>query len=55
MGGLSGREAARQMGMASSAAVSRHWKALATEAKNDPALGRLLEKACKLIRSGQLQ
>ncbi len=55
MGGLSEREVARQLGLASSAAVSRHLKILANEVKTDPARGRLLEKTCKLIRSGQLQ
>lgn len=55
MGGLSEREVARQLGLASSAAVSRHLKNLAHEVQNDPVRGRLLEKARKVIRSGQLQ
>ena len=55
MGGLSEREVARQLGLASSAAVSRHLKYLANEVQSDPRQGRLLEKARKLIRFEQLQ
>jgi hypothetical protein len=56
MGGLSEREEARQLGLAGSAAVSRHLKVLlANEVQTGPGLGRLLEKARKVIISGQLQ
>ena len=44
MGGLSGREVARQMGLASSAAVSRHLRALEAELPKNGTLTRLFNK-----------
>jgi putative transposase len=55
LGGLSGREVARQLGLGSSAAVSQQLKRLAQEIKDDPAARRLLERAGRLIKSGHLQ
>jgi REP element-mobilizing transposase RayT/biotin operon repressor len=48
-GGLSGREVARRMGLASSAAVSRHLRALEAELPQNMALSRLFDKATRQL------
>jgi hypothetical protein len=53
LGGLSGREVARRMGLASTAAVSRHLQALEAELPKNPALSRLLDQASRQIRTEQ--
>jgi len=55
MGGLSGREVARRMGLASTAAVSRQLQALEAELARNSALGRLLDKASQQIRAADHQ
>lgn len=50
-GRLSGREVARQMGLASSAAVSRHLRAMAAELSRNATLIRLVEKATGRLQS----
>jgi transcriptional regulator with XRE-family HTH domain len=52
-GGLTGREVARRMGLASTAAVSRLLKALEAELPKNPALSRLLDQASRQIRTEQ--
>jgi hypothetical protein len=55
MSGLSEREVARQVGLASSAAVSQQLKGVANQVQTGPVLGRLFEIARKIIGPGQLQ
>jgi putative transposase len=55
MGGLSGREVARRMGLASTAAVTRHLQALDAELQSNPALARLFEKTNRQIKAAQQQ
>jgi putative transposase len=50
-GRLNGREVARQMGLASSAAVSRHLRAMEAELTRNAPLTRLVEKATNQIQS----
>ena len=49
LGGLSGRDVARRMGVASTAAVSQHLQALEAELPGNPVLGRILDKASRQI------
>jgi hypothetical protein len=51
VGGLNGREVARQIGLAGSAAVSRHLRTLEAELPRNLSLTRLFDKAtCQLHR-----